>query len=549
MKRIHGALISARFSTDNQNPDTIAVQVEKCSQWCQQRGIPILGVYADEAISGMKESRPQFDAMMAQLRAGIGDTVVIYDQSRAFRSMTAWFNFRADLTAMGVEVVSVTQPMIGKDLRDPANFIAESSMAVMNQMWVLQTRQKVIEKMRFMARNGLHTGGRPALGYRNQDGRLVIDEAEAAIVRRIFSEYAAGCSYRQIIEGLNRDGLKTKHGNRFGSNSLHDLLHNEKYIGTLVYSRNPYRADGTRNTHAEPGPDTIRIEDALPAIISREQFEEVQRRMAANKRQQGGRPPTRRDYPLKGKVFCGNCKSAMVLTISKGDYAYYTCTQKKRQHNCQSGNIRVDALEQAVADSVRAMLRNPGNRETLIRVLLEQRGSIEQTASTQLDALTQQERELSRKLNHALDAVLDGMNSPELKARVQELEQQRAELTAQIVARRNALQGTQLPEESIRETIDRIACGDSKTNAAALSIVYRVEVYADQLLIWTIFDTNPTGHFDFDEQGVLITPGTPSGVPKGNDDFRKKVVVSFWSLLSSLFTLLFSPKNRPFSEM
>ena len=51
--KTHGAFISARYSTDNQNPDSIEVQVSKCSEWCQQHQIPILGVYADMAISGL----------------------------------------------------------------------------------------------------------------------------------------------------------------------------------------------------------------------------------------------------------------------------------------------------------------------------------------------------------------------------------------------------------------------------------------------------------------------------------------------------------------
>ena len=117
MHRQHGAFINARYSTDNQNPDSIDVQVSKCTQYCNQHGIPVLGVFADEAVSGMRDTRPQFDAMMQKLRMGLADTVVIYDQSRMFRKMTAWFAFRDELAAMGVSVVSVTQPMIGGDLR------------------------------------------------------------------------------------------------------------------------------------------------------------------------------------------------------------------------------------------------------------------------------------------------------------------------------------------------------------------------------------------------------------------------------------------------
>lgn len=301
MKRIPGALINARYSTDNQNPDSIEVQVQKCTEWCHKNHIPILGVYADEATSGMKDTRPQYEAMLRDLQQGVGDTVVIYDQSRMFRKMTSWFEFRDKMTAMGVTVVSVTQPMIGKDLRDPTNFLTEGSMALFNQIWALQSRQKTMEKMQYMAHNGQHTGGKPALGYKVVDGRLAICEEEAAIVRRIFNEYAAGRSYRQIVDSLNADGIKTKHGNAFGSNSLNALLKNEKYIGTIIYGRHPYREDGTRNTNEE-APDYIRIEDGLPAIIDKELFAKVQEKMAVNKRQQGGRPPVKRDYPLKCKA-------------------------------------------------------------------------------------------------------------------------------------------------------------------------------------------------------------------------------------------------------
>lgn len=77
----HGAYILARYSTDNQNPDSIEVQVERCTEWCKTNSLPVLGVYADYAVSGMKDTRPQQSRMMAELREGGADTVVIYDQS------------------------------------------------------------------------------------------------------------------------------------------------------------------------------------------------------------------------------------------------------------------------------------------------------------------------------------------------------------------------------------------------------------------------------------------------------------------------------------
>lgn len=515
MQRIPGALINARYSTDNQNPDSIEVQVQKCTEWCHQNGIPILGVYADEATSGMKDSRPHYERMMTDLRRGVGDMVVIYDQSRMFRKMTAWFDFRDQLSAIGVTVVSVTQPMIGKDLRDPTNFLTEGSMALFNQIWALQSRQKTMEKMRYMARNGQYTGGKPALGYEVVDGRLAICEPEAEIVRRIFTEYASGRSYRDIIAGLNADGLKTKRGNTFGANSLHSLLKNEKYIGTLIYGAMPYREDGTRNSR-EIAPDHIRIENAVPAIVDKELFDKVQAQMAVNKRQQGGRPAAKRSYPLKGKVFCADCKSAMTISTSKGNYDYYKCAKKKRAHTCNAGNISVDYLEQRVADAVRAVLGTPGNVDKLIKILRDQSGEIQADAVQRLQRMIREEQEISRKLDNATDAVLNGLASATLTDKIRQLEQAKATLAKDMRELRATVDATSLPEQRIRDILKDITSGGSG-NAALLAAVSRVEVGKDSITIWTILDPVPDPAPDLDDEGVRITPGTGFAVPKQNN--------------------------------
>lgn len=514
MKRIHGAFIYARYSTDNQNPDSIDVQVSKCAKWCDAHDLPVLGIYADEAMSGMKDSRPDYDRMMQCLRLGKADCVVIYDQSRMFRKMTAWFAFRDELAEMDVTVYSVTQPLIGKDLRDPTNFLTEGSMALFNQIWALQSRQKTMEKLRFMARNGQHTGGKPALGYEVVDGKLAICEAEAEIVRRIFREYAGGMSYRDIIAGLNRDGLKTKRGSAFGSNSLHDLMKNEKYIGTLVYGQSPYRADGSRNTHAKDGKDVIKIEDAIPAIIDKETFYKVQAKMAENKRQQGGRPPKNRSYPLKGRVYCGYCKSALNVSISRGEYYYYKCSAKKRKHDCDGVSISIDELENAVVDAVKKVLGTPKNTENLIHILREQREVLHGGAVRQLRALIAESEDVSRKLENGVAAVLSGVSSQALKDKMKELEERKAYLDLEMLSLKHRVDAAAIPEEQLRSILDQIVSGESqRAKEAILSIVYRVEVKEDDITIWTILDTGPSGHFDFDEEGVLITPGTTSSVP------------------------------------
>lgn len=513
--RPHGAFILARYSTDNQNADSIEVQVGKCSEWCNSHNLPILGVYADYAVSGMKDTRPQYEAMMAALRADQADTVVIYDQSRMFRDMTLWFSFRKELEALGVRVISVTQPNIGGNLKDPSVFLEESVWAVFNQLHVLQTQQKTNAAKRRKATLGEHNGGTPPLGYKVVDKHLALDEQEAATVRRIFSEYAAGHSYKSIIDGLNRDGLKTKRGNAFGSNSLHDLLHNEKYTGVLTYGGKPYRADGSRNSHAAASENAIRTEDAVPAIISRELFDAVQERMAQNKHAQGGRPATRRSYPLRGKVFCGYCKSALYVSTSKRIYDYYKCGGKKNGNGCEGVIISVDKLEQLVADTLRAQLGSPTLTDSLAAALRAEAQKFQGDAVAKYQRLQDQERDISRKLGNATDAVLDGLTSPTLKKRIADLEAQLAALRRELKSLRTQAEATDIPLDRLRELL-AMALAPENT-PALLSIVSRVEITAETITVWTILDPDPTKNPDYTSPGipvdVTITDGAASGVP------------------------------------
>ncbi len=484
----HGAFILARYSTDRQEQDSIEVQVEKCSGWCQKNGIPILDIFPDYAVSGMKTSRPQYDRMMQQLQAGLADTVVIYDQSRMFRKMTAWFEFRDTLEDLGVRVVSVTQPMIGGDLKDPTNFLTEGSMALFNQMWVLQTRQKTIEKLRFMARNGQHTGGIPPLGYRAENGRLVIDPAEAAVVRRIFTMYADGSSYRQIIEALNADGIKTKRGKPFGNNSLHDLLKNKKYIGTVTYGKTVKKSNGTRNSHI-CHVDMMELEDCCPAIVDRDIFDIVQKKMLAN-RHSPGRPPVNDTFHLRGKVFCGECGSAMCVVYSGPEkiYAYYYCSGKKRKHLCGSKRVRANPLEAAIAQGIRERLGTPQDRSALIEILRQQRDMTQGGAGSIILSLTAVRKAVIAKLENATEAVLQGLASPTLLDRIRQLENEKAGLDYQIEELHKNVSSCSVSDEDLDAMLDTIEDAVKDSDAALLSIVYRVEVWPQEIKVWTILD-------------------------------------------------------------
>lgn len=489
---MHGAYILARYSTGNQNETSIEVQVEKCSQWCQQNNIPVLDVFADYAISGMKETRPQYERMMKQLRDCGADTVVIYDQSRMFRDMLLWFQFRQEIEKLGVKVVSITQPTVGGDLKDPANFLNEGVTALFNQMWVLQTQQKTIEGVRHRAQSGKHTGGVPALGYKVENEYLVIDEEEAETVRMIFGMYAAGSGYAAIIKELNDRGLKTKRGKPFGKNSLHDLLKNEKYVGRVLFGGKAKGADGSRNSHVQRGAGCV--ETACPAIVSQEIFDLVQKRMEDN-RHSVGRTVTVMEQPLKGKVFCGECGSAMTLSYSYNHrserYAYYKCAAKKRGLDCSSRQIRKDELEEDAAESVKTQLQSAEAKKQLLKILRENRDEIQGNAGPRMEAIKSEMSKLDTKLDNATDAVLNGLSSPALLEKINAMEDEKKILQRRLDELQEAMAHSDLDDAKIESLLDKYIQQTPDNSAEWLNIIVRIEVYADHLKIWTVLDDDP----------------------------------------------------------
>lgn len=531
---MHGAYILARYSTENQSEASIDVQVERCTEWCNQHSIPVLDVFADRAISGMKETRPEYQRMMQQLYSGGADTVVIYDQSRMFRNMVYWFQFRETLQRIGVHVVSVTQPTVGGDLSDPAVFLNEGVTALFNQMWVLQTQQKVREGVRQRAKSGKHTGGIPALGYRVENERLVIDDAEAETVRLIFGLYAAGQSYIDIIAELNRRGLKTKRGNSFGKNSIHDLLKNEKYVGIALFGGKPVSYDGTRNSHAARGEH---LEIACPPIVSEELFDSVQARLAANKHQNTGKRVTAVEQPLKGKIFCGACGGAMTIHYkypARGGerYEYYKCATKQRGKGCSGMSIRKDELEGTVANAVLAMLGAPKSRDKLLAVLKEQRDSILKTSAPKLKELQSEYDSLSAQIEKAVDAVMAGLTSPALIDRTNALESKKAQVAEEIALLKSNVEHSSLRDEQLAPLLDKLIKSAKENPSAILAAVLRVEVYPDTIKIWTIFDDGPA------PGNGPITKANVASLVKSPDTGK-------WSLGTFMGTASGVPSNVP----
>lgn len=338
-----------RYSTENQNDGySIEYQRDAIKRYCQQNGLTLMEEFVDEAYSGGTDKRPAFQRMIAESDSKPDwNTILVYDHSRFFRNKDyAWLYKRA-LSDSGIKVVSVTEPF-GSTVE--GRFM-EGFKDLVNDFFREDSVKRTHAGMSVKAKTACHCGGIAPLGYDvGDDGKLIVNEAEADTVREIFRLYASGYSYRNMTEYFNKKGIQTKAGKPFTKNSFYHILTQEKYIGTYRWNkRKAKNSKGKRNNHAsKPLEEQTIIPDGCPAIVPLELFQTVQERLAERS---NGRSDTksRHHYVLGGMKLmrCAKCGSYMTgkVTRSHGsEYITYTCPNHKGGH-CPTKDIKARDLD------------------------------------------------------------------------------------------------------------------------------------------------------------------------------------------------------------
>jgi site-specific DNA recombinase len=210
----------------------------------------IPGRYDDGAFSGASLERPALQQLLADVRAGTIDIVLVYKVDRLTRSLADFAKLIELFDAHGVSFVSVTQ-----------SFNTSSSMGRLTLNVLLSFAQfereligeRVRDKIAASKRKGIWVGGPVPLGYAAVDKKIVVVPAEAEAVRTIFARYLQLGSVRALAEDLDRRGIRSKPrrlsdgrtigGSRFGVGALAHLLKNRFYIGEVVYRGAVHRGE------------------------------------------------------------------------------------------------------------------------------------------------------------------------------------------------------------------------------------------------------------------------------------------------------------------
>lgn len=416
--RLEGKRVAvyARYSTDKQNPRSVADQVRACTEYVQREGGSVADVFADEATSGKIGTRPGIDALKEAVRAGRVHVVVCEDLSRLGRDLEHLHGTLKRFRSWGARLIAINDGIDDGGSGAKSAKMLGGLKALMGDLAVDEIRDRTIRGLQSALDAGKSTGGR-AYGYRSHDGVRCIDEREAETVRRVFALWCSGEPLHAIARKLNRDGVPSARGGKWSHGAVRAMLRNEQYVGIVVWNRKQWALDiesERRRYTTRSRAEWRKREQPELRIIDAATWAEAQARVrsTAQTYAQGKRP--KRGYPLSGLLVCGACGEPMTVAGR-----YYACSGRKKGHGCENLHS----------------LSEPGARAWLLGAIIDAIGA---------------------------DDVLDGLRS-QLAATIGQGDR---DVRAELADRRATLART---EGKARKLLDLLLDGDTPTRRAALA--------------------------------------------------------------------------------
>lgn len=389
-----------RRSKDTQE-ESLETQRRGARAYCAARGWTTVAEYVDDAISRAEfKRRPSLIRLLNHAKDRAFDLVVMRDESRLGGDTYRTGLVIQDLADVNVGIVHyisdelvIIDNAVDKFLVSARNFASELEREKISS----RTHEHLMQK----AKAGKAAGG-ISYGYGIANQFYVVNESQAAIVRRIFDEYAGGAGMRSIAQQLNHDGIASPRGGIWLPSALRALLKNPRYIGKGRYNqtRKVYRG-GT--AVREPRPEQERFTYACPPIVTHGVWDAVAKRFASNP-VFGSAPGTRGARPaylLTGISKCAECGGYITVTNRSKSPAYVCGWRHDKGKALCSNTARhpMAELDARVLAAVQAKLTAAVVSRVIhrVRAIIAQRQSVAPAATKTIRAEVQKlQREIDR---------------------------------------------------------------------------------------------------------------------------------------------------------
>lgn len=510
--------IYARFSSERQNPLSIAQQVRKCREHAARHALRVLDdyIFADEAISGATDDREGLRTLLAAARETPRpfDVILVDDTSRLSRRLADSMRIFEQLQFLGVRVIFVAQ---GIDTNSEQAELLVGVHGIVDSLYLKDLAKRTFRGVEQLALSGLHTGGR-VFGYRgvpiestterDPHGRpkisgvkLAVDPDQVPTVQRIFERYAAGDSLKRIAIDLNDAGIlspqpqKGRVSRSWCPSSVRHILHNERYRGMVIWGKTQKvrsQETGKRIYRRKPQSEWRRREIPEQRIVSEELWTAVRRRMQIVEQLYdcgpGKRPRLGRTagspYLFTGLLECADCRGSVTVVSgqwkNRSDSRYGCSMHAYRGDRVCANNLLVGrgALEKQLLAGLQEKVLHPDVIEyTLARFEQE----LARSMNRQSSETTAARRELQkveagiRNCTHAIAS--DGLASflrTSMASKVAELEAQHRELVGKLassgpLAMKLRLRDTRHFVESRLANLQSVFAGDPRLARAAIA--------------------------------------------------------------------------------
>ena len=491
------AAIYARFSTDLQNERSIEDQIALCQKHAAQQDLAVVETFEDRARSGASVfGREGLLHLMDAARDGAFDVVVIEALDRLSRDMEDLAGIHKRLSFLNIEIRAVHDGV--------ANTVLVGLRGLVGQLYREDNAHKVRRGQAGRIDHGLNAGGL-TYGYASVPGepgkrQIVGDEAE--IVLRIFGEYVAGRTPRDIARDLNRDGIPAPRGTKWNASTINGnmqrrtgLLQNELYDGRLVWNKvrmvkNP--DTGRRVSRPNPREEWQSVDVPDLAIVPHGLFEQAQ----ARKRERSLDLPhyhRRPRHMLSGLLRCGACGSGMSTNgKDKSGRIRIRCSAATESGSClDPKTFYLDTVEAAVLAGLRAELKSPKVLTEYVKTYHEERQRLSAEADVKRARLERRADQLKREVDRLVDHLAKGIGDPNvIGPRSTELHYEREDILAKLAKAPPAFEVVSLHPailkryeeqlESLQHALtEGIRSGDRDCAEAMRELVETVTVYRD----------------------------------------------------------------------
>ncbi|MED4354602.1 recombinase family protein [Schinkia azotoformans] len=362
--------IYIRVSTDKEEQkSSLENQRSLFYQYLEDRGWDVFDFYVDVE-SGTTGRRENLQRLIRDAKARKFDVILAKELSRLARNGGLSYQIRDIAMENRIHIVTLDNAI--NTLEGKGEMFG--LYAWMYEQESQRTSTRIKAALSSKAKKGEFKGSIPPYGYRLQNGKLILAEDETpSNVKRMFRMYLEGKGFDAIARTLTREGFPTpaqivgkkNAGMYWQGTSVKKILTNPHYVGDLVQGRQTTISVTSKVREEIPREQQIVTENAHQAIISREDFEAVQRYMTGRKRQQA--KPKAKKHLFTNYLFCADCGKALWYVHYRKGYVcgnYY----KHGKHVCSQHSVKEKELIEIVLNDIRSMAETLSENEVMGRL-------------------------------------------------------------------------------------------------------------------------------------------------------------------------------------